>query len=69
MPDFENIEQTYGVTIEHHLNINDYINEYHTNLDGVGYVVAQKNNIEDALKCAQEIRTYIDKKIVRESVE
>ena len=69
LPDFENIEQTYGVTIEHHLNINDYINEYHTNLDGVGYVVAQKNNIEDALKCAQEIRTYIDKKIVRESVE
>ena len=48
LPDFKELEQKYGVEIYHHLEIGQKINEYHTNLDGCGYVVARA----DSVKCA-----------------
>ncbi len=62
LPDFINIKQTYKVTIEHHLAVGDTINEYHTNLDGCGYVVATGN---DAKAIAEKVKVLIDNSIVR----
>lgn len=62
IPDFVNIKETYKVTIEHHLAVGDTINEYHTNLDGCGYVVATGN---DAKAIAEKVKVLIDNSIVR----
>ena len=53
------------VVIEHHLNPGDKINEYHTNLDGCGYVVCTADNAEKAAQKAESIKNQIDSGIVR----
>lgn len=65
LPDFEQIAKQYDVIIEHHLHIGDIINEYHTNLDGCGYVVVQSDIVETAIKKAAFVRDLIDDAIVR----
>lgn len=65
LPDFEAIEKKYGVKIEHHLKVGDVINEYHTNLDGCGYVVATDDDVEAAIQRAYTAKCFIDKSIVR----
>lgn len=65
LPDFEKIKRETGVIIEHHLHIGDTINEYHTNLDGCGYVVASADTYEEAEKLSQRVKEEIDSKIVR----
>lgn len=62
LPDFEAITNDGDVTIEHHLAVGDTINEYHTNLDGCGYVVATGTNSEEKAVAAKE---QIDRSIVR----
>jgi biotin carboxylase len=55
LPDVSEIEEQYGVLIEHHMFVGMKINEYHTNLDGCGYIVAvgkQKDLIESSVKQA-----------------
>ena len=66
LPDFNAIEDRYGVKVEPHLKVGDVINEYHTNLDGCGYVVATADNVEDAIKKAAFVKNLIDKSIERE---
>lgn len=66
LPNFEQIAKQYDVTIEHHLHVGDVINEYHTNLDGCGYVVAQSDNVDTAIQKAASVRDLIDGAIVRE---
>lgn len=41
LPDFEAIEHQYDVKIYHHLTVGMKVNEYHTNLDGCGYIIAK----------------------------
>ncbi len=53
------------VVIEHHLNVGDKINEYHTNLDGCGYVVCTAQNVAQAAQKAEAIKNQIDSAIVR----
>lgn len=65
LPDFVKIAKQYDVTIEHHLHVGDTINEYHTNLDGCGYVVATANKVDDAIAKAQHVKEIIDKSIER----
>lgn len=65
LPDFDKIANENAVVIEHHLNLGDKINEYHTNLDGCGYVVAVDSNVNDAIKKAQQVRSIIDNSIER----
>lgn len=65
LPDFETIADKCGVTIEHHLAVGDVINEYHTNLDGCGYVVATGKNVSEAIETAVEAKNVIDNSIVR----
>lgn len=66
LPDFDAIAKQYDVTIEHHLHIDDIIKEYHTNLDGCGYVVATADTVEEAIKKAAAAKSAIDNLIVRE---
>lgn len=66
LPDFDQIAKQYDVTIEHHLHVGDVINEYHTNLDGCGYVVAHRENVDTAIHTAALVRDLIDNTIVRE---
>lgn len=65
LPDFDKIADENNVTIEHHLHIGDLINEYHINLDGCGYVVAQSLNVLDALDKATKVKNIIDTSIIR----
>lgn len=53
LPDFHAMEREYGVEIYHHMELGQQVNEYHTNLDGCGYIVAKADSIEDAIKQAQ----------------
>lgn len=66
LPDFDAIARQYDVTIEHHLHIGDVINEYHTNLDGCGYVVATGEDVNEAIEKASVAKETVDKLITRE---
>ena len=48
MPDMNMIEHKYDVEIYHHIFEGMKVNEYHTNLDGCGYVVAIGKSVDDA---------------------
>lgn len=48
LPDMKAIEKHYCVEIYHHMTEGMKTNEYHTNLDGCGYVVARASTTEDA---------------------
>ena len=48
MPDIKAIEKRYDVEIYHHMTEKMKVNEYHTNLDGCGYVVAKGVTAEAA---------------------
>lgn len=54
-----------NVIIEHHLAVGDQINEYHTNLDGCGYVVCTAQTVADASEKAEAIKNQIDSAILR----
>ncbi len=66
LPDFEKIEQENCVEIEHHLKTGDVINEYHTNLDGCGYVVSRQDNKLLATSNAVEALKKVDNEIILE---
>ena len=59
LPDFAAMEQDYGVEIYHHMEVGQTVNEYHTNLDGCGYVIAKAEAVEDAIKVAEEALSCI----------
>lgn len=63
LPDFEKLEKEYGVKIYHHLEVGQTVKEYHTNLDGCGYIVARADNVETAIKKAKEVWELIGKTI------
>ena len=65
LPDFDKIAKENNVIIEHHLCVGDVINEYHTNLDGCGYVVVQNQDVNEAIVMAEKVKTIIDKLICR----
>lgn len=48
MPDMKMIKRQYDVEIYHHMEEGMIVNEYHTNLDGCGYVVAKGVTAEAA---------------------
>ena len=48
MPDMKMIETRYDVEIYHHITQGMKVNEYHTNLDGCGYIVAKGVTAETA---------------------
>ena len=48
LPDMKAIEEEYNVEIHHHMTTGLAVHEYHTNLDGFGYVIARDQNIISA---------------------
>lgn len=65
LPDFGTIAKQYDVQIEHHLHVGDTINEYHTNLDGCGYVVAKGRDVNEAIAKAAGAKNMINAEIQR----
>lgn len=65
LPCFEKIAEEYNVIIEHHIKSGDVINEYHTNLDGCGYVVCASSSESEAKKMAEFAKNKIDDTIIR----
>lgn len=61
LPDFDKIEKEYDVEIYHHLTIGQTVREYHTNLDGCGYIVAKADNVEAAVQKAEKALNMIEK--------
>lgn len=59
LPDFEKIEKEYCVKIYHHLEIGQVVREYHTNLDGCGYITAKAEDVETAVQKAEEVLKLI----------
>ncbi len=53
------------VLIQHHLTEGDTIHEYHTNLDGCGYVVCTGQSVEATAEKAESVKNAIDRAIVR----
>lgn len=66
LPDIIALEQKHHVAIEHHLHIGDMITPYRTNIDGCGYVIVKKDNVDEAIGTAAKVRNIIDQLIVRE---
>lgn len=64
VPDMEQLAAE-DVIIEHHICVGDRINEYHTNLDGCGYVVCTADTVAAAAEKVHRIKTEIDKTITR----
>lgn len=61
LPDFEKLEKEYDVEIYHHLAVGQKVNEYHTNLDGCGYVIAKSDKVDEAvLKADAVLKTIRD---------
>lgn len=53
LPNMKAIEEEFDVEIYHHMTAGMHVNEYHTNLDGCGYVVAKGTTVIEAEKKAQ----------------
>lgn len=65
LPNFDEISIKNEVIIKHHLSIGDTINEYRTNLDGCGYVIATGLDVMDAIDKAEKVKIIIDASIIR----
>lgn len=63
LPDFDALEREYGVEIYHHLELGQRVNEYHTNLDGCGYVVAKADDVETAIGKVEKVLGIIKETI------
>lgn len=48
LPNIKSIQDKYGVEIYHHMEQGMKVNEYHTNLDGCGYLVAKAVTVKNA---------------------
>ena len=59
LPDFEALEKEYNVEIYHHMRVGDVVCEYHTNLDGLGYIVAKADKVDNAIANAEKVLQII----------
>ncbi|RHV68814.1 ATP-grasp domain-containing protein [Roseburia sp. OM02-15] len=66
LPDMKEVEKKFGVEIYHHLEEGMKVNEYHTNLDGCGYIVAKGNKQEEAVDKAENVLNYFKAVIFEE---
>ena len=63
LPDFRTLEKKYNVEIYHHMEIGQQVNEYHTNLDGCGYIISKAKTIDEAIANANTVFEIIQKSI------
>ena len=63
IPDFHVLEEDFDVEIYHHLHVGDFINEYHTNIDGCGYIIAKRSSVKEAESVCAEVLNEIGRQI------
>ena len=63
MPNFQKMMDQYKVDIYHHLQVNDVVREYHTNLDGCGYIIAKHDDSIEAEKIAAKVLQQIEEEL------
>ncbi|MBQ2828275.1 MAG: ATP-grasp domain-containing protein [Clostridia bacterium] len=63
LPDFDALEKEYGVEIYHHMQVGQEVNEYHTNLDGCGYIVVKSSAVENAIQKTEKVLSIISETI------
>ena len=61
IPDIKEIEKIYDVEIYHHLETGMVVNQYHTNLDGCGYIVAKADTTDMAVEKAESVLEFLKK--------
>lgn len=66
LPDFEKVENEFMVEIYSLLKEGAKIREYQNNLDGLGYIVSESDDINVARKKVELVRKIIDNQIIRE---
>lgn len=66
LPDIKGIEKKFDVEIYHHLEEGMKVNEYHTNLDGCGYIVAKAKTLKEAVDKAETVLDYFKRVIFEE---
>lgn len=59
IPDMKALEDKYDVEIYHHMTCGMTVNEYHTNLDGCGYIVAKGKAVDEAENKASKVLEII----------
>lgn len=68
LPDFEVLEKENNVRIYHHMKVGQKVNQYHTNLDGMGYIVALSDTVEAATATAEYVLKFIKEETFNDSV-
>lgn len=63
IPNMHEIEKKFDVEIYHHLKEGMKVNEYHTNLDGCGYIVAKADTKENAVIKAENTLAYLKEEL------
>ena len=63
LPDIKAIEKQFDVEIYHHMTKGMHVNEYHTNLDGCGYIVAKGANVDQCLDKAEKALHFLKKSL------
>lgn len=63
IPDIHEIEKKFDVEIYHHLEVGMKVNEYHTNLDGCGYIVAKADTKDNAVIKVQNTLVYLKEEL------
>lgn len=66
LPDMKEVEKKFDVEIYHHLEEGMKVNEYHTNLDGCGYIVAKGKTLKEAVDKAETVLNYLRTAIFEE---
>lgn len=66
LPNMEEVEKQFDVEIYHHLEDGMKVNEYHTNLDGCGYIVAKGKTLKEAVDKAETALDYFKTVIFEE---
>lgn len=59
MPVIEDVEKQFDVEIYHHMELGMHVNEYHTNLDGCGYIVARAQHLDEAVLKVEQALAYM----------
>lgn len=63
IPDIHEIEKKFDVEIYHHFEVGMKVNEYHTNLDGCGYIVAKADTKDNAIIKAENTLMYLKEEL------
>lgn len=65
LPNISRLENRFHVVVEHHMNEGMSIHEYHTNLDGCGYIVAVGERLDELIGRAEQALISFDQEIER----